>query len=234
MPNLTTGFPKRTGDLEADYENLYKWSVSLIDELKSIFCNLDSGNVSEAASVKAQNIDTTQARIKDAQINSLTADKLTAGTIDTGSINIKNEDDIGKIEISGQSIELWEDGSVRIAIGRDENGKYVFIVQNKDQTQGIYMNEDGKVIFTGNIAGGSITSDTTIDVETDALIGRNIVLRDRNEGTIGFENAAVISVDTGVLRISANNHRTIELNTNGPIELKCSSCKINGYEVMTE
>ena len=234
MPNLTTGFPKRTGDLEADYENLYKWSVSLIDELKSIFCNLDSGNVSEAASVKAQNIDTTQARIKDAQINSLTADKLTAGTIDTGSINIKNEDDIGKIEISGQSIELWEGGSVRIAIGRDENGKYVFIVQNKDHTQGIYMNDDGNVMFTGNIAGGSITSNTKIDVETDASIGRNIVLRDRNEGTIGFENAGVISVDTGVLRISANNHRTIELITDGPINLKCSSCKINGYEVMTK
>lgn len=252
MPNLTTGFPKRTGNLEDDYENLYNWSVSLIDELKSILCNLDSGNVTEANSVKAQNIDCTQARIKDAQMQSLTADKLTAGEIDareiivhhinaseidtgklnSGVVNIGCDDDYGRVLLDGDSLVFYEkvDGKLyqRIAIGRGDDGNYIFTVQNRDETQGVYMDSDGTIRITGNFIGGNI------DIETDAKVGRKIILRDKNESTLGYENAAIISVDTGVVRVQANNSRTIELNTNGNIDLKCNSCKINGHEVLTE
>ena len=163
MPNLTTGFPKRTGNLEEDYENLYNWSVSLIDELKSILCNLDSGNVTEANSVKAQNIDCTQARIKDAQMQSLTADKLTAGTIDAGQITVKGESDNGKMVMSGEKLVFFETGNdkPRIYIGRDGDD-YIFSVQNSDATQGIYMDESGNIVITGVFSTGTENEARTV------------------------------------------------------------------------
>ena len=164
MPNLTTPFLNLKGqDINEDMKKINEWSVSLIDELKTILCNLDSGNVTEAGSVKAQNIDVAQARIKGAQIQSLTADKLTAGTIDTGEITISNEEEKngtkGRIEIANQQIVFTEDSVDRIIIGRtytlNEDGEkvwhYTFTVQNSDGTQGIYMDEDGNINITGAI-----------------------------------------------------------------------------------
>ena len=66
MPNLTTPIPSRlTGDVQTDVQALKKWGTALIDELTYIFNNLDAGNVSEAASVKAENIDTAKMCIRD-------------------------------------------------------------------------------------------------------------------------------------------------------------------------
>lgn len=52
MPNFTTGFPRMTGDTEGDVRKLGDWAIALVDELKWLFNNLDSGNVIEAAKVK--------------------------------------------------------------------------------------------------------------------------------------------------------------------------------------
>lgn len=211
MPNLTTGFPKRTGNIEEDYENLYNWSISLIDELKSILCNLDIGNVTEAMSVKAQNIDCTQARIKDAQMQSLTADKLTAGTIDTGEITVKNERGKYEMEMRGDSLIFYEDGVIRIALGRSEDGGYIFTVQNKDETQGIYMDSGGNAVFTGEIRGGKISADTVIEAGHGGIFGTSIELGSVTNPKISFlktsgTEGAYIQYDEGTdtLTISAN------------------------------
>lgn len=179
MPNLTTPFLKLSGDTEQDLKQIEQWSVSLVDELKSLLCNLDGGNVIEASSVKAQNIDCTKARIKDAQVQSMTADKLTAGTIDareidvininadninTGELNselvhVGSSDADGSLEMTGDSIEFKENVAengmrvekVRIAMGRTENGNYVFTIQSRDGKTGIYMDESGEVYLTGAI-----------------------------------------------------------------------------------
>ena len=249
MPNLTTGFPKKTGNLESDYENLYNWSVSLIDELKSILCNLDSGNVTEANSVKAQNIDCTQARIKDAQMQSITADKLTAGTIDardinvininadninTGTlnseiVNIESEDAKGKLILDGDSLIFYEkDGDKiyqRIAIGRGEDGKYIFTVQNRDGTQGVYMDSGGNINITGNIGGAS-----NISVTSDVDIGETLNFKDRDTQT----NGGIISISNNRLYIAGVGSRGIEIYTKGNIDLNCGSCRINGKTVLTE
>ena len=249
MPNLTTGFPKKTGNLESDYENLYNWSVSLIDELKSILCNLDSGNVTEVNSVKAQNIDCTQARIKDAQMQSITADKLTAGTIDardinvininadninTGTlnseiVNIESEDAKGKLILDGDSLIFYEkDGDKiyqRIAIGRGEDGKYIFTVQNRDGTQGVYMDSGGNINITGNIGGAS-----NISVTSDVDIGETLNFKDRDTQT----NGGIISISNNRLYIAGVGSRGIEIYTKGNIDLNCGSCRINGKTVLTD
>ena len=77
MPNLVTGFPRRTGDTTQDVKEFYDWAVSLVDELKQLLNNLDAGNVLEAASVKADNI---------ADLDNFIAEHITAGTIVTNTL----------------------------------------------------------------------------------------------------------------------------------------------------
>lgn len=228
MPNLTSALPKKTGDINKDYDRLYNWAVSLVDELKAILCNLDSGNVSEAAKVQARNIDCSKAKIKDAQIRSLTADKLTAGTIDTGEITISNSNGKHEMNMQDDSLIFSEDGKIRIAMGRLNNSdSYVFIVQNKDASQGLYMDDGKRLYFTGEIQGGKLSSDTIIDVGTDVKIGRSIILKDTYEGGTGADAAAEIFVDFGTMYIKANNNRQINIQTDGRVI-------INNVDVLQE
>ena len=232
MPNLTTPFLNLKGqDINEDMKKINEWSVSLIDELKTILCNLDSGNVTEAGSVKAQNIDVAQARIKGAQIQSLTADKLTAGTIDTGEITISNEEEKngtkGRIEIANQQIVFTEDSVDRIIIGRtytlNEDGEkvwhYTFTVQNSDGTQGIYMDENGDVRITGTftssdgvVSGGKLQVGIGIDPVIEFM---------KATGTAGVTMSYSDTTDT--LTIDANN-----------VNFVCDSCTINGDKILTD
>lgn len=185
MPNLTTPFLKLSGDTEQDLQKIEQWSVALVDELKSVLCNLDSGNVGEAASVKAQNIDCTKAKIKDAQVQSMTADKLTAGVINVSEgISISGSHDDkesggsdGSMEITNESIEMTENGVLRIAIGRDENGNYIFTVQSRDGNSGIYMTEDGEVYLTG-----------AIRTTKDCSVGNFLTVGDIGGAAVYFKN----------------------------------------------
>ncbi|MCI8403896.1 MAG: hypothetical protein HFE49_03240 [Clostridia bacterium] len=85
------------------------------------------------------------------------------------------------------------------------------------------MPEEGHAIFAGKVSGGSVESDTDINVTKDVTVGRKIILQDKNENTLGYEMAASISVDTGTLYINTNNSRAIELSTNGTIFLNAGA-----------
>jgi hypothetical protein len=240
MPNLTTPFLHLGGtDINKDMDDVQNWSISLIDELKYILCNLDAGNCQEASKVKAQNIDCSKARIHNAQIQSLTADKLTAGTIDAGKITIKGEDEDGnKMVMSGKSLIFYEKDEKgrnmpRIYIGFDGQ-KYVFEVYNKEGNKEITMNDDGNVIFSGTIRGGKIDSDTDINVTKDITVGRRIILRDKDEASTGYYEAGIISVGNGIMQMLTKNNRSINISTGGNIDLSCGSCKVNGIEIATQ
>ena len=114
---------------------------------------------------------------------------------------------------------------LRIAIGRGEDGKYIFNVQNRDATQGVCMDSNGNIYITGNIGGAS-----NISVTSDVNIGEVLNLRDRDTET----NGGLISISNNRLLISGLGNRGIMLSTGGNIDLTCNSCKINGHEVLTE
>ena len=48
MPSFTAGYPKRSGNTEADTRELFDWAESLVDELKYVLSNIDEYNISEA------------------------------------------------------------------------------------------------------------------------------------------------------------------------------------------
>ena len=184
MPNLTTPYLNLGGrDIDKDMDDVQDWSIALIEELRDILCNLDAGNCMEAGKVQAKNIDCSKARIHNAQIQSLTADKLTAGTIDareiivenidadnintgmlnSGLVNVGNSDSYGSVAFTGDTLifnEKVKDENgktvnvMRIMMGRDNANNYIFTVQNRDATQGIYMNSDGNIVMTGLFSTG--------------------------------------------------------------------------------
>lgn len=94
--------------------------------------------------------------------------------------------------------------------------------------------EEGHAVFGGHVRGGSIESDTNVNVTTDITVGRKIILQDKDENTTGFDIAAILSVDTGVFQISARNNRIIELRTDGNINLHGNNCTINNRDILAE
>jgi hypothetical protein len=246
MPNLTTPFLHLGGtDINKDMDDVQNWSISLIDELKYILCNLDAGNCQEASKVKAQNIDCSKARIHNAQIQSLTADKLTAGTIDAGKITIKGEDEDGnKMVMSGKSLIFYEKDEKgrnmpRIYIGFDGQ-KYVFEVYNKEGNKEITMNDDGNVIFSGTIRGGKIDSDTDINVNKDVYVGQYLrvgFLRvSVNEGIPYNEwcDESGIILSGGATIKTINGGNSISILAIAGINLDADLVRIKGKRVLTE
>lgn len=124
-------------------------------------------------------------------------------------------------------IKLGDHGS-----NGDEN--YAFAIYDNDGKAVIFMDENGDVIFSGIVQGGKIESDTDINVTKDATVGRRIILQDKNEATAGYEEAAIISVSQGVMQILANNNRSINLHTDGNVNLNGKSIMVNGKEVATK
>lgn len=235
-------------------DDVQEWSISLIEELKYILCNLDAGNVTEAHSVKAQNIDCTKARISSAQIQSLKADKIRTGTLDVSDkVTIKGTDGSNTMEMNAQRIVFSDANGPRIVIGCNGN-KYVFEIYKYTAVtddngnveldengnpkmineRQIYIDENGDVIFCGTIKGGKIESDTDINVTKDAKVGRRVILQDEDEGTLGYEEAGIISVGNGIMQILAQNGRRIDINTGGNIDLDCKTCTINGVDILRE
>ncbi len=82
--------PGESGNLKKDVDELRTRFTLVLKELEYLLCNLDEENVTRAASVYAENIDTTHAKISDAQIGGVSADKLEAGTIDAREVTIEN------------------------------------------------------------------------------------------------------------------------------------------------
>ncbi len=168
MPNLTTPIPpKLTGRANADVETLKRWGTALIDELTYLFNNLDSSNVIEAASVKAENIETANAKISNAQIGALSADKLVAGSVDTGKVNVKDND--GRLSISGSEIIISDADRERFVAAYDKSeGKFRFELYNEDGELTVSINSGGDAVFGGILESAQIYASTIIGTDSES------------------------------------------------------------------
>ncbi len=173
MPNFTTPIPpKLTGNTSEDIGKIKKWGTALVDELTYLFNNLDSGNVIEAASVKAENIDATNAKISNAQIGALTADKLKAGSIDTGLVNV--EDKNGKLSISGSSIVISDGRNNRFVAEYDkQKGSFVFMLCNEKGEPTVGISSGGDAVFSGTLEGSTIYASTIIGTDYTSYSNNN-------------------------------------------------------------
>lgn len=168
MPNFTTPIPPRlTGDSGEDVKNLKRWGTALIDELTYLFNNLDKGNVIEAASVKAENIETKTAKISDAQIGNLNADKLISGRIDTELVSVNDGD--GHLEISGSEIVISDSDRERfVASYNKDEDEFVFELYNEKGIPTVSINSKGNAVFSGQVESSAIYSSTIVGTDKDS------------------------------------------------------------------
>ncbi len=173
MPNFTTPIPPRlTGDAEKDTQLLKAWGTALVDELTYLFNNLDSGNVIEASSVKAENIQTNTAKITNAQIGALTADKLIAGSVDTNLVNVEDKD--GTLSITGSSIIISDQNRERFVAEYDKDtDAFRFELYNKDGNPTVSINSSGDAVFSGIVESAKIYSSAIIGTDSESYENNN-------------------------------------------------------------
>lgn len=223
-----------SGNLKQDFEDLKDKFVSVLKELEFTMANLDEENVTRADSVYAEKIDTTHAKIKDAQIQSLTANKLTAGTIDADEINVVNlnadnissgtlntsnvavASDGGKLYISDGLITLFDSqNTMRLMMGLDTRdkiegitnpnyNKFYFCISDKNGNDTVYFDDLGDGVFAG-----------VLDTKKNISVGSKIVMqnaRDSGSGiyfTSGAQTLASISID--------GEDKAVYINANGGV-----------------
>ena len=141
------------------------WDEGWVDELTYLFNNLDCKNVIEAGTVKAENIDTTTAKITNAQIGSLTADKLAAGTVDTERVTVKDKN--GRLTISGSELAISDGSRQRFCAAYDKNtGSFEFILRNAEGEPTVSIDSAGDAHFGGVVEGSTIFSSTVIGTDS--------------------------------------------------------------------
>lgn len=173
MPNFTTPIPpKLSGDTKSDIATIKRWGTALVDELTYIFNHLDSGNVIEAASVKAENITTENAKISNAQIGALTADKLVCGTVDTSNVTVADEN--GDLTISGSEITISDKYQNRFSASYNRNtDKFNFELYNDSGEPTVSINSDGDAVFRGLLESSNIYSSTIIGTDIESFSENN-------------------------------------------------------------
>lgn len=131
----------------------------LIRQLNFLLGNLGAENVIEAASVKAENIDTTNAKIVNAQIKNLTASKIKAGTLDLskGIVISNRSDGNGTFVLKSDGMALYDgNGTLRFTVSSDETGNFGFGLYDENGDATIVLLDNGSARFTGTVESSEI------------------------------------------------------------------------------
>lgn len=133
------------------------------------------------------------------------------GTLYTEFVKLMGEG--AQLEIYNNMITFRaQDGKIMSRWGFTNAGKYVFEIYNGNGEKAIYLDSDGKIIAATEIRGGSITSDTIIDVKTDATIGNKLILK--HDNVVGGTISIYDGPDTApTLNIRAEGARPVMIST---------------------
>lgn len=126
---------KKLTAVDADIENLES-DVGDINTLMFGSATGDTIHTNFANSV-IQQVGTAQ--IKSAMIESVAADKITAGDIITNNVRVKSED--GSLMIADETIQISDDTRVRVQIGKDADGDYSISIW--DQNGALMFSQGG-------------------------------------------------------------------------------------------
>lgn len=160
----------------ADIETLVGGHLTM-DNIQSLILSSDKVTVANAF-------------IKDAMIDSINANKINAGSIDTNLVKLQSSD--GSMVING-SLQQFKDkeGNVRIQIGKDASGDFTFALYGANG-QGQLINQDGiqaSAISDGLIVDDMVASDANIDA---SKLNINSVVREINNGTETIKGTKVV------------------------------------------
>ena len=109
------------GSLSAD-SALIKQLQADIADIDTLIFGSASGDVIQTSFANAVIAQLGNAQIKSAMIESVSADKITAGDIITNNVRVMSDD--GKLLISDETIQISDDTRVRVQIGKDSSNDY--------------------------------------------------------------------------------------------------------------
>ena len=199
-------------DLEADRADIGNLKADVADIETLLNGNLTSDNIL-SLHLTAQNATVDDAFIKDAMIDTVTANKILSGTIDTNNVRIQSKD--GSMLLQGNIIQMKDENDiVRIQIGKDNGGKFSFLLYDETGT-GVLIDEDGikssnaiadglivdaKVADNANISGSKldiVSVITEVNNDNSTTIKSNKIYLDEQQQSLEVAfNSLKTQVDT--------------------------------------
>ena len=156
-------------DLEANHADV-DYLVSTVADIDNLIFGSASGNVIQTSFSNSVIAQLGNAQIKSAMIESVSANKITAGDIITNNVRVMSED--GKLVISDETLQISDSNRIRVQIGKDAVNDYSINI----------WDQNGKLMFSK----GGIT---------DAAIKEAIIRNDMVSDTANI-HASKLNIDS--------------------------------------
>lgn len=181
-------------DLNATNANVTALQSNVANITTLIGGNLTMSNI-QSLILTTDKVTVADAFIKDAMIDSLSANKIKTGSIDTNLVKIQSTD--GSMTLNG-SLQQFKDknGNVRIQIGKDATGNFTFALYDATG-KGQLINENG--ITASAISDGLIVNDMVADNAniSGSKLDINSVITQINGSTTTINSSKIYFDDKG-------------------------------------
>lgn len=181
------------GTLSADSAIIKQLQADVTD-IDTLIFGSASGDVIQTSFANAVIAQLGDAQIKSAMIESVSADKITAGDIITNNVRVMSED--GSLIISDETMQISDETRVRVQIGKDAAGDYSINIWDADGN--LMFSEGGitdsaikeaiirndMVSDTANIAAHKLDIDSLfeeINGSTNTIKSTRVLLDDQNQ-----------------------------------------------------
>lgn len=145
-------------DLNATNANISNLNATVGNIQTLVNGNLTSDNI-QSMVITGDKFAVANGFIKDAMIETVSANKINTGIINTNNVSIQSED--GSMIINGTTQQFKDENNVvRIQIGKDATGNFTFCLFSQDG-KGILLDADG--IKAGAVPDGLIVNDMVAD-----------------------------------------------------------------------
>ena len=200
------------GDLDAINATITNLKATVAQIQTLVGGNLSMDNIHSLV-LTSDKVTVANAFIKDAMIDTVSANKVNTGVLNTNNVSIQSED--GSMLLQGNLQQFKDEkGVVRIQIGKDKKGNYTFVLY--DETgKGVLINEkglqssdaikdglivDAKVADNANIQAGKLDINSLFTVINNdgshTIKGTKIYLDDKNQTLEAAFNQLSTKVDT--------------------------------------
>lgn len=202
-------------DLNATNANISNLKATVADISTLVSGNLTSANIHSLV-LTADKVTVQNGFIKNAMVESLVADKITSGTLNTNKLNIASND--GGLVLSNNTIQFSDkDKNVRVQIGQDAAGDFNFIVKGTD---GKTVLLDSTGLHEGAISDGLIKTDMIADNSINSnKIDYSSVISGLNADGSNYINASKVAIDLDgqTLDVAFNSVKNIADSANDKI-----------------
>lgn len=184
----------KAGDVYAtngDFKNL----SSVVGRINLLISGSVTAGSTQTIVLNAQNTTIANGLIRNAMIETISADKINAGTLNTSNVVISSSS--GGVQITDNTMQFKDkNGKVRIQIGEDEKKNFTFIVRAEDGTSTLI---DGTGVKEKAITDGLIK---TKMINDKAVTGKKIDWDDFFE-TINQDGTHTLN--SSVIKLNSNN-----------------------------